>query len=282
MLIIKLPSQVLVIAAVVACLVTLGCSEAAAPPPASTLAPLPTYTPYPTHTPYPTLVEAATDTPYPTATARPTHTPYPTLAALPTYTPFPTATAYPTLAPYPTHTPYPTPTPQPTATPLPSVTPTSIPTPTATSMPTVTPTPEPETWVYGKETDELTGKVFHLLTSSGESVPPGSLRSLSLICVDADFFLASAFWGDEYIAENVRTDVIKTQYKVDDGQLKSTGSTETSSNHSSFFSDSEQFLADILNGSEVIVRVESYDGDTSTAKFPLKGLPEAIKQLPCI
>ena len=252
MLIIKLPSQVLVIAAVVACLVTLGCSEAAAPPPASTLAPLPTYTPYPTHTPYPTPVQAATATPYPTATARPTHTPYPT------------------------------PTPQPTATPLPSVTPTSIPTPTATSMPTVTPTPEPETWVYGKETDELTGKVFHLLTSSGESVPPGSLRSLSLICVDADFFLASAFWGDEYIAENVRTDVIKTQYKVDDGQLKSTGSTETSSNHSSFFSDSEQFLADILNGSEVIVRVESYDGDTSTAKFPLKGLPEAIKQLPCI
>ena len=280
MLIIKLPSQVLVIAAVVACLVTLGCSEAAAPPPASTLAPLPTYTPYPTHTPYPTPVEAATATPYPTVTARPTHTPYPTLAALPTYTPYPTPTAYPTHTPYQTPTPHPTETPTPT--PLPTVTPTVAPTPTATPQPTVTPTPEPENWVYQKEVDELTGKEYHVLLADGESIPAGSQREIYLACIDSDHFFIGVTWGDEYIAENVRTDVINTQYKVDDGPLKTVESSEAISNDTSFFRKPKPFLADILKGSEVIIRVESYDGDTSTGRFPLKGLPEAIKQLPCI
>ena len=234
LLIIKLPSQVLVIAAVVACLVTLGCSEAAAPPPASTLAPLPTYTPYPTHTPYPTPVEAATATPYPTPT------------------------------------------------PLPTVTSTVAPTPTATPQPTVTPMPEPENWVYQKEVDELTGKEYHVLLADGESIPSGSQREIYLACIDSDHFFIGVTWGDEYIAENVRTDVINTQYKVDDGPLKTVESSEAISNDTSFFRKPKPFLADILKGSEVIIRVESYDGDTSTGRFPLKGLPEAIKQLPCI
>ena len=142
--------------------------------------------------------------------------------------------------------------------------------------------PEPENWVYQKEVDELTGKEYHVLLADGESIPAGSQREIYLACIDSDFFLIGVTWGDEYIAENVRTDVIDTQYKVDDGPLKTVESSEAISNDTSFFRKPKPFLADILKGSEVIIRVKSYDGDTSTGRFPLKGLPEAIKQLPCI
>ena len=201
-----------------------------------------------------------------------TATPEPTATATSTATPKPTATATSTAAPEPTATPAPTPA------------------PTATLEPTPEPTltPEPETWVYQMHTDELTGEEYHSIDASGERVPPlekgtrGSEPDLSLGCISDRFFAINVYWGGEFIAENVRTDVIETQYRVDEGEVKNTGSHESSSNDFSFFELPERFLNDILHGREVIIRVESYDGSTYTARFPLEGLPEAVKQLPCI
>ena len=276
MLIIKLPSQVLVIAAVVACLVTLGCSEAAAPPPASTLAPLPTYTPYPTHTPYPTLVEAATATPYPTATARPTHTPYPTLAALPTYTPFPTATAYPTPTAYPTHTPFPTPTPEAaaTATPLPTATPTSAPTPTATPGQTFTPTPEPPAnWKsLGRRTDPLTDDVsvaFYVFATTYTKASYSDSEPWLVIRCGAKNMEVYITW-DRYMGA---IDTFDSKLRWDDNTPEAATWEESTDNEATFLQRGQKsFVSNVVKHTTLLVRIWDFQRETYDATFRLRGL----------
>ena len=256
MLIIKLPSQVLVIAAVVACLVILGCAGE----------------PTPTTTPFPVEVIKVTVT----ATPAPT-------AEVPTVAPDPLAEA----TDVPETPPTPTTTPEPTATPPPTATPEPTPIPTATAVPTIppTPTPEPIIWNFESSSDALTGQRYASLTSVGEWVPhlgQDTQPDLRLGCVGDDFLAASVYWGGEFIAENVRTDSIATQYRIDDSPVRTSKSSGSVSNSSSFFSAAQNMVLHMLHKSEIMVRVESYDGTTHTALFKLEGLAGVVPQLPCM
>ena len=270
----KVASQVLVIAAVAACLVALGCSEAAVPPPASTLAPLPTYTPYPTQTPYPTPVEAATATPYPTATARPTQTPYPTLAALPTYTPYPTATAYPTPTALPTHTPYPTATARPplvvTATPRPR--PTSTPTPAVTATPRPTPKP-PSNWrSLSRRTDPLTDVVsvaFYVDATTYTKAPYSDVPpTLFVRCLakETEVFIN---W-DRYMGA---IDTFDSKLRWDENTPADASWSESTDNEATFLQRGQKsFVSNVVKHTTLLVRIWDFQRETYDATFQLRGL----------
>ena len=104
--------------------VSLGCSESAAPSPTENIGATVTAMvgDIPTQTPYPSLVPLSTLVPLPTYTPAPTYVPLPTYAALPTHVPLPTYTLVPPAEPYPTYTPVPDPTPYPTYTAVPAPT----------------------------------------------------------------------------------------------------------------------------------------------------------------
>ena len=150
-----------------------------------------------------------------------------------------------------------------------------------------TPALSPSVWDY----DDWTapgGTRTQSLDAFGEWVPPretGTLSSspyLGLVCYDESDFLPIISWGWEDVWSNPGTNVIATMFKVDDDGLILTESDLTDDNQAIYIRDKWQFLEDIREGQQLLVRVESYPDNVYTARFQLTGLDEELGKLPCV
>ena len=164
---------------------------------------------------------------------------------------------------------------------------TATPRPTATPMATPTLTPLPSAWrSFESEADAITGTNRSGLKTSGQMVgsdPHASLYSdpsLFLRC-SGETFEAYANWGGRFLADNVRTDKIQTEYKIDDRNPVSTFSGESVDNKASFLESPSRFASNLLDGNQVVIRVTSYDDTTITARFPITGLRHEKEKLGC-
>ena len=124
------------------------------------------------------------------------------------------------------------------------------------------------------------------LKTSGQMVgsdPHASLYSepsLFLRC-SGETFEAYANWGGRFLADNVRTDKIQTEYKIDDRNPVSTFSGESVDNKASFLESPSRFASNLLDGNQVVIRVTNYDDTTITARFPITGLRHEKEKLAC-
>ena len=162
---------------------------------------------------------------------------------------------------------------------------TRIVTPTAPPRAMPTPTPLPSAW-RSFEADAITGTNRSGLKTSGRMVgsdPYASLYSdpsLFLRC-SGETFEVYANWGGRFLADNVQTDKIQTECKIDDRNPVSTFSGESVSNKTSFLESPSRFASNLLDGNQVVIRVTSYDNTTMTARFPITGLRHEKEKLGC-
>lgn len=173
-----------------------------------------------------------------------------------------------------------------TPTPGPKITPTPVPVSTPVSP---TPNPAASSWDQHSSTDPITGKERFFLTTFGAMIgsdPHASLYdrpSITMSCSDTIYFSVFVGWGGRFIAGDVRTDNIPTEYRVDDSVAFTIQANESTSNESGFIDTQHRtrFARSLLNSEEVVIRMKSYDGDTLTGKFPIAGLDQESAFLPC-
>lgn len=129
-------------------------------------------------------------------------------------------------------------------------------------------------WQVEVSVDDFTDEKTVVAVVLSEKGYQGGL--IHLMC-KGDYFEvkvgAGEYIGDKRINNNVL-------YRVDKDEPVKTTMNPTSKNYVYFNDSNAKFLADLMNGSDqVIVRLTSYDYDTSTAKFTLKGSTSAIQQV---
>jgi hypothetical protein len=134
---------------------------------------------------------------------------------------------------------------------------------------------DPSRWQLEVEVDEFTDKrkVYALVVS--ETGMSGGF--IHVMCSGDDYFEvkvgAGEYIGDKIIPNNM-------MYRIDKNEPVKLSMKPTSKTFVYVNDKNSRFIQDLMNGAEkVVIRLTSYDFDTSTARFTLNGSTQALQEV---